>query len=47
LKIHVNAALAYHQDKNGLVERHWQTLVAMARNWLASAAPSKLLVLCS
>jgi hypothetical protein len=32
LKIHVNAAPAYHQDKNGLVERHWQTLVAMARN---------------
>jgi hypothetical protein len=37
LKIHVNAAPAYRQDKNGLVERHWQTLVAMARNWLASA----------
>jgi hypothetical protein len=37
LKVHVNAAPAYHQDKNGLVERHWQTLVAMAQNWLASA----------
>jgi len=37
LKIHVNAAPAYRQDKNGLVERHWQTLIAMARNWLASA----------
>jgi hypothetical protein len=37
LKIHVNATPAYRQDKNGLVERHWQTLVAMARNWLASA----------
>jgi len=24
-------------DKNGLVERHWQTMVSMARNWLASA----------
>jgi hypothetical protein len=35
--IHVNAAPSYHQDKNGLVERHWQTMVAMARNWLASA----------
>jgi hypothetical protein len=37
LKIHVNAAPAYRQDKNGLAERHWQTLIAMARNWLASA----------
>ncbi len=37
LLIHTNAAPAYHQDKNGLAERHWQTLVAMARSWLASA----------
>jgi hypothetical protein len=37
LNIHVNAAPANRQDKNGLVERHWQTMVAMARNWLASA----------
>jgi hypothetical protein len=37
LLIHVNAAPSYHQDKNGLVERHWQTIVCMARNWLASA----------
>jgi len=37
LSIHVNAAPAYRQDKNGLAERHWQTVVAMARNWLASA----------
>lgn len=44
LKIHVNAAPAHRQDKNGLVERHWQTIVAMARNWLASI---KFLVLCS
>jgi hypothetical protein len=36
LLIHVNAA-AHRQDKNGLAERHWQTLVAMARNWLASS----------
>jgi hypothetical protein len=35
--IHVNAAPSYHQDKNGFVERHWQTMVAMARNWLAAA----------
>jgi len=37
LLIHVNAAPAYHQDRNGLAERHWQTMVMMARNWLASA----------
>jgi len=37
LKIHVNAAPAMRQDKNGLAERHWQTLTAMARNWLVSA----------
>ncbi len=37
LKIHINAAPANRQDKNGLAERHWQTLIAMARNWLASA----------
>lgn len=37
LKMHVNAAPAHRQDKNGLVERHWQTLIAMAWNWLASA----------
>jgi hypothetical protein len=35
LLVHVNAAPASRQDKNG--ERHWQTLVSMARNWLASA----------
>jgi hypothetical protein len=37
LSIHVNAAPAYRQDKNGLAERHWQTVVTMATNWLASA----------
>lgn len=37
LSIHVNTAPPYHQDKNGLAECHWQTLVSMARNWLASA----------
>jgi hypothetical protein len=35
--VHVNAAPPYRQDKNGLSERHWQTLVSMSRNWLASA----------
>jgi len=37
LKIHVNAAPANRQDRNGLAERHWQTMVAMARSWLTSA----------
>jgi hypothetical protein len=37
LLTHVNAAPAYRQDKNGLAERHWQTLTNMACNWLASA----------
>jgi hypothetical protein len=30
-------SLSYRQDKNGLAERHWQTIVSMARNWLATA----------
>jgi hypothetical protein len=37
LLIHVNAAPANCQDRNGLAERHWQTMVMMARKWLASA----------
>jgi len=37
LLVHVNAAPSYRQDKNGLAERHWQTIISMARNWLASA----------
>jgi len=37
LLVHVNAAPPNRQDKNGLVERHWQTMVSMARNRLASA----------
>jgi hypothetical protein len=36
LLIHVNAAPSNRQDKNGLAERHWQSMVSMARNWLAS-----------
>ncbi len=35
--VHINAAPAHRQDKNGLAERHWQTMASMARNWLASA----------
>ncbi len=37
LHIYVNAAPAHRNDKNGFVERDWQTMIAMARNWLASA----------
>ena len=35
--MHVNAVPAYCQDKNGLAKCHWQTIIAMARNWLPSA----------
>jgi hypothetical protein len=37
LLIHINAAPSSRQDRNRLVERHWQTMLAMACNWLASA----------
>jgi len=37
LRIHVNAAPSNRQDRNGLADRHWQTMTAMARSWLASA----------
>lgn len=37
LVVHANVAPSYHQDKNGLAECHWQTIVCMARNWSASA----------
>jgi hypothetical protein len=37
LPVHVNVAPSYRQDKNCLAERHWQTIVTIARNWLASA----------
>jgi len=40
LLIHVNAAPAHRQDKNGLAERHWQTIVAMARNFLVLCCSS-------
>jgi len=36
-KNYVNAAPSNHQDRNALVERQWQMMVAMARNWLALA----------
>jgi hypothetical protein len=37
LLIHVNATPSFHKDRNGLVEHHWQMMISMARNWLASA----------
>jgi len=37
--IHVNAAPSHYQDKNGLVERHWQTMVSMAWDWLSFLLP--------
>jgi hypothetical protein len=40
--IRVEASPPYRQHQNGLVEIHWQTIIAMARNWLTSAQlPSK------
>eukprot|EP00957_Ditylum_brightwellii_P149174 11360275-Ditylum_brightwellii.AAC.1 len=33
----VEAAPPCHQRQNGLVERHWQTLVHMACSWINSA----------
>ncbi len=36
-QISVEAAPPYRQHQNGMVERHWQTIVNMARNWLTSA----------
>jgi hypothetical protein len=46
LLVHVNAAPASRQDRNGLAKCHWQTVTAMARNWLASAElPGKFLFL--
>jgi deoxyuridine 5'-triphosphate nucleotidohydrolase len=36
-KVQVESAPPYRQSQNGLVERHWQTLVNMARNWLTSS----------
>jgi len=31
LLIHVNVAPSHRQDKNGLAERHWQTMISMVR----------------
>jgi hypothetical protein len=36
-QVKVESSPPYRQHQNGLVERHWQTLVNMARNWLKSS----------
>jgi deoxyuridine 5'-triphosphate nucleotidohydrolase len=36
-KITIQSSPPYRQHQNGLVERHWQEIVAMARNWLTSS----------
>ena len=33
----IRAAQPHHQDKNGLVERKWQSLTKMARSFLTAA----------
>jgi hypothetical protein len=41
-QILIEASPPYRQHQNGLVERHWQTIVSMTRNWLQSSLlPSK------
>ena len=35
--VKIQASPPYQQSQNGLVKRHWQTIVSMARNWLRSA----------
>lgn len=36
-KVRLESSPPYRQHQNGLVEHHWQTIVAMACNWLKSA----------
>jgi hypothetical protein len=36
-KVKIEAAPPHRQHQNGLVERHWQTTVSMAHNWLRSS----------
>ena len=41
-QISVEASPPYRQHQNGLVERHWQSILSMSRNWLRSSMlPSK------
>ncbi len=40
--VKIQSAPPNRQDQNGLVERHWQTVVSMSRRWLKSSLlPSK------
>ena len=36
-KVRIEASPPYRQHQNGLVERHWQAILAMSRNWLRSS----------
>ena len=36
-KVNLESSPPYRQHQNGLVERAWQTVVAMCRNWLTSS----------
>jgi hypothetical protein len=36
-KITIQSSPPYRQHQNGLVKRHWQEIVAIARNWLTSS----------
>ena len=36
-QIQIDSTPPYRQSQNGLVERHWQTMVNMACNWLTSS----------
>jgi hypothetical protein len=41
-EIPIQSSPPYHQHRNGLVERHWQEMVAMTRNWITqSLLPSE------
>ena len=35
--IKIESSPPYRQHQNGLVERHWQMITCMARNWLTHA----------
>ena len=36
-KVRIESSPPYRQHQNGLVERHWQSMVSMARNWLTQS----------
>jgi hypothetical protein len=37
LLVHASATPLYYQDKNGLAECRWQSMIYTVRNWLALA----------